>query len=107
MFYRYEFVKDDQRVGILTGLDDFFTWQEVFSVCGVFEINLETPNVDMDNTRSYFTDNGNRKFRKGIRKIQKLAASKGIRVDVITTETLDNIVYSDRYQVVIRTPPNL
>ena len=76
--YRYEFVKDNYRIGILAGLDDFFTIDEIFSVCGIFEMDLSCPNMSMSNTKSYFTEKGNRKFRKGIRKIQKLAESKGI-----------------------------
>ena len=30
--YRYEFVKDNYRIGILAGLDDFFTIDEIFSL---------------------------------------------------------------------------
>ena len=103
LLYRYEFVKDDYRVGILAGLDDFFTVEEIFSVCGIFEMELECPTVEMSNTKSYFTEKGNRKFRKGIRRIQKLAENKGISFDTIILDSskVSDILYSDNYQVVV------
>lgn len=104
MLYRYEFSKDNKRVGILVGLDDFFTDDEIFSVCGIFEMKLACPNINMANTKSYFTSKGNRKFRKKIREIKKIANSKGIDVvcENVKEENLDNIVYCDINQVVIR-----
>ena len=101
--YRYEFIKDNYRIGVLAGLDDFFTIDEIFSVCGVFEMNLSCPDMDMSNTKSYFTEKGNRKFRKGIRRIQKLAESKGIVFDSIVKDSneISDILYSDIYQVIV------
>ena len=101
--YRYEFVKDNYRIGILAGLDDFFTIDEIFSVCDIFEMDLSCPNMSMSNTKSYFTEKGNRKFRKGIRKSQKLAESKGIVFDTIVKDSneISDILYSDIYQVII------
>ena len=32
LLYRYEFVKDDYRIGFLTGLDDFFTDDEILAI---------------------------------------------------------------------------
>ena len=100
---RYEFVKDGYRVGFLTGLDDFFTEDEVLSCSWVFERDLDCPNFDMCNTKSYFTEKGNRKFRKSIRKIQKLAESKGILFETIVKDSSEifDILSSDIYQVIV------
>lgn len=102
--YRYEFSKDNKRVGILVGLDDYFTDDEILSVCWFFETHLDCPNVDMTNTKSYFTDKGNRKFRKKIREIKKIANSKGINVicEHIEEGSLSDIVYCDVNQIVVR-----
>ena len=101
MFYRYEIVSNDQRVGLLTGLDDLFTEREVWSLIGPFELYLPGPDVSMSDTRSYFTDDGNRKFRKAIRRIIKRVLDKGLHVDIITKDTLDDILYEDKYQAVV------
>ena len=57
----------------------------------------------MSNTKSYFTEKGNRKFRKKIREIQKLAESKGLGFETIIKDSseISDIFYSDIYQVVI------
>ena len=100
--YRYEFQKDNKNIGILTGLDNFFNEDEILSVCGIFEMDLDAPNIDMTNTRSWFTEKGNRKFRKMIRKIKKIAEEKNINVICINIdkENLKNIIYEDIYQVI-------
>lgn len=102
MLYRYEFNKANKSVGILVGMDEYFTEDEVFDCALFFEFKLECPTVDMTNTKSYFTDKGNRKFRKKIREIKKLANSKGVEVICRKVEEndLSNIVYKDNYQVV-------
>ena len=104
--YRYEFVKDDFRIGILTGLDYYFTMDEIFEVCCIFEMALKCPPIDMRNSKSFFTDNGNRKFRKGIRKIKNIAATKGIVVECIIKDMseLKDILYSDNYQIIVNNP---
>lgn len=100
--YRYEFRKNDKSIGILTGLDDFFTDDEIFSVCGIFEMKLDAPDIDMSNTKSWFTEKGNRKFRKMIRKIKKIAEEKNIEVvcKLCNKEDLKEILYEDIYQVI-------
>lgn len=104
MLYRYEFLKDNKRFGILTGLDDCFTLDEVFSVCGIFEVCLDCPSISMLNTKSYFTDKGNKKFRKAIRRIKKLADEKGISVfcEKVEKENISDILYEDKYQIIIK-----
>lgn len=101
--YRYEFQKDNKRIGILTGLDEFFTENDIFSVCGVFEMDLELPPISMKDTKSFFTEKGNRKFRKSIRKIEKLANKYNISFITIkmNKEDLVDILYEDNYQIVI------
>ena len=104
MLYRYEIQSKDKLVGILTGLDDFFTVDEILSLGWFFEVKLNAPDIDMCNTKSYFTEKGNRKFRKAIRNISKLAELKGLRVVCtnINKEDLDNIVYEDVNQVIVK-----
>ena len=65
-------------------------------------MDLDAPNIDMTNTRSWFTEKGNRKFRKMIRKIKKIAEEKNINVICINIdkENLKNIIYEDIYQVI-------
>lgn len=100
--YRYEFQKDNKNIGILTGLDNFFNEDEILSVCGIFEMDLDAPNIDMTNTRSWFTEKGNRKFRKMIRKIKKIAETKNIEVicKTIDINNLNKILYKDIYQII-------
>lgn len=104
MLYRYEIQSENNSVGILTGLDEYFTVDEIWSLGWFFEVKLNAPDIDMCNTKSYFTEKGNRKFRKAIRNISKLSESKGLKVVCITVnrEDLDNIVYEDVNQVIIK-----
>ena len=102
MFVRYEFEKDNKKIGILTGLDDFFSVDEILSLGWIFEKDLELPNISMKNTKSYFTEKGNRKFRKAIKAIKKAAKDKGINVVCERKESLENILYQDKYQVIMR-----
>lgn len=102
--YRYEFSKNGNSIGFLTGLDDYFTEDEIFKVCGIFEVSLNCPDINMDNTKSWFTEKGNRKFKKMIRKIQKIAEEKDIEFVCRKTEketVKDLILYEDTYQVII------
>lgn len=104
MLYRYEIQSENNSVGILTGLDEYFTVDEIWSLGWFFEVKLNAPGIDMCNTKSYFTEKGNRKFRKAIRNISKLSELKGLKVVCITVnkEDLDNIVYEDVNQVIIK-----
>lgn len=102
--YRYEFKKDDYSVGVLTGLDDFFTVEEICELCWIFERDLKCPSVDMENTISFFTEKGNRKFRKAIRKIKSIADNKNLEFCCIVkpVNSLLNIVYQDNYQIIVK-----
>ena len=104
MLYRYEFVEGNTKTGLLVGLDDYFTTDEILSVCWIFELKLNSPGINMKNTKSYFTDRGNRKFRKMIRKIRNIAKTKNLDVVCVkvSEEGLNNVVYKDQYQVVIK-----
>ena len=102
--YRYEFSKNGNNIGFLTGLDDYFSEEEIWSVCWIFEAKLDCPNFSMENTKSYFTADGNRKFRKAIRKIQKIAESKNIDfvcIQIEKEDIEDLILYEDINQVII------
>ena len=104
--YRYEFKKGDYSIGILTGLDEFFTVDEICELCWIFERDLKCPNVDMENTISFFTERGNRKFRKAIRKIKNIADAKNLDFSCIIKpfDKLKNVVYQDNYQVILKNP---
>lgn len=101
--YRYEFSDKNKRVGILVGLDDYFDEEEIWDLSAIFEDELKAPDIEMLGTKSYFTEKGNRKFKKSIRRIHKAAKEKGIDVINIVKDIseIGNIVYSDNYQVVV------
>lgn len=100
---RYEFViNNENRIGILVGLDELFNIDEVLSLGWIFERDLKLPDIPMTNTKSYFTEKGNRKFRKAIREIKRVAASKNIEIvcEKIDISSLNEILYIDEYQVI-------
>lgn len=101
MFFRYEFEKDGKKTGILTGLDDYFSIDEILSLGAVFEEKLALPEISMENTRSYFTEKGNRTFRKAIRKIKKSAFERGINVTCEIKSSLEDILWEDEKQVIV------
>lgn len=101
MFFRYEFEKDGKRTGLLTGLDDYFSFDEIWTLGAIFEEKLDLPQIPMNNTRSYFTEKGNRTFRKAIRKIKKAALEKNINVICEIKSSLENILWEDEKQVII------
>ena len=101
MLYRYQF---SDNVGFLTGLEEYFSDKEILSLSWIFERDLALPNCSMNNTKSYFTENGNRKFRKAIRKIRQLAEERNIDffcVKIERKEIEETILYEDVYQVII------
>lgn len=101
--YRYEI--KEKNIGFLAGLDDIINEDEIFPLVFYFETCLEGPNIDMENTKSYFTSIGNRKFSKAIRNIKKVLLEKGYTVSctcVSIDEIKSKIVYSDKYQIVVK-----
>ena len=102
MLYRYELSKNG--IGILIGMDDYFSLYEYFSLEDIFEEKLDKPTCDMEHTKSYFTEKGHRRFRKIIRKIIKAYEGKGVEVKRIEIEQskLKNVVYADKYQMVVK-----
>ena len=102
MFIRYEFEKDDERIGILTGLDKYFSDDEILALGWVFEKYLDLPDINMEKTKSYFTEKGNRKFGKAIRRIKQAAKKHGLNVVCEKLNLIDTILYADAYQVVVQ-----
>lgn len=91
-----------ENKGILTAVDDYFNDNTAFGLIFYFEDELPGPNIDMRNTKSYFTMRGNRKFKKAIRKLIVAYQSKGLRVSRIEKEIPeDAILYKDTFQVVV------
>lgn len=99
--YRYQL--QDSKVGILVALDDYFDDNDILGLGWIFECKLDAANIDMDNTISYFTQEGNRKFHKAINRIIKRFESIGVKIEKLEInyeDIKDNVVYSDKLQVV-------
>lgn len=106
MLYRYELSKNGE--GIIVAMDDYFSMDEFFKLGWLFEVKLKGPTCDMEHTKSYFTEKGHRRFRKNIRKIIKVYEGKGVEVKRIEIKKskLKNIIYTDKYQVVVKYEEN-
>lgn len=103
MYYRYEYESGCTRdhTGILVGLDDIFDENEALNLSWYFDMYLERPFDVLNGTVSYFTEKGNRKFNKAIRKIKKAALEKGINIVRLESDGSDlEIFYKDEYQIV-------
>lgn len=101
MLYRYEFKHN--QVGIFIGMDDIFDPETAFGLSAFFDDELKRPCENLENTISYFTEKGNRKFSKALRKIKKASVEKGY--EVIKVEKEENeleILYKDKYQVLAK-----
>lgn len=98
MLYRYEFAHNHK--GFITELDDLFGEDKAWELSFYFDLHLERPAADLKGTMSFFTEKGNRKFSKTIKKIKKFASEKGYEVIRIEKEEKDlEILYKDEYQV--------
>ena len=92
----YRYTVDGQ--GFLT---DYFKPSEFFPICWVFEAKLPLPNINMEDTTSYFTEVGNKTFRKAIKKARLAYESRGVSWTQTITEIKDeDILYKDRYQII-------
>lgn len=101
MLYRYEFKHNN--VGIFVGMDDIFDPDTAFELSAFFDDNLKRPRDNIENTISYFTDKGNRKFSKAIKKIKRASLKKGFEVVRIEKEENElEILYKDKYQVLAK-----
>ena len=108
--YRYVVYSDKEEhqhfsgYGILTSLDYIFDEDTIIYLTAVLLDDLPDPDVNMDNTVSYFTKKGNRKFNKAIRKIKKALIDKGFQVLTVYEDYENlNVIYEDKYQVVAST----
>ncbi len=108
MFVRYELYVDDepQDIGIFHGLSELGMEEGVIDDCmHPFDEMLKIP-VDVFEkyqTKSYFTELGEKRFSDDIKKITVLYDSGGLfDVRRICAETLDDIVYQDPYQAVVK-----
>ena len=109
--YRY-IISDGRNIGILVYLDQVFDpntddgLDMIWKLCHPFEDFLKKPNIDgWPCSRFWFTEKGNRKFNKAIRKIRKEYSSMGIetqRLEMDIDSDSEEIVYRDEYQVAIR-----
>ena len=101
MYYRYMLEKKGEKTGILTGLDSYFSLDEAMELGWIFEEKLALPPISMSDTKSYFTEKGNRCFRKAIRKIQEAAEKKGVQTICETQKDLSDILWKDEKQVIV------
>ena len=100
--YRYEVVDNDIRQGFLTAFDDYFDDDTIFELCWFFEHKLPDPDINMQNTISYFTEKGNRTFNKAIKAAKKEFIKRGLEfICIIDDINPDDIIYQDKYQVII------
>ena len=98
MLYRYEFAHNHK--GFLTELDELFGEDKAWELSFYFDLHLDRPIADLKGTISFFTEKGNRKFSKTIRKIKEYASEKGYEVIRIEKKEEDlDILYKDKYQV--------
>lgn len=108
--YRYVVISDKKEhehfsgYGILTSLDYIFDEDTIIDLTHIFLDELPDPDCNMNDTCSYFTKKGNRKFNKAIRNLRKALQDKGFHVIVVYEDYENlNIIYEDRYQVVAST----
>ena len=108
MFIRYELYVDDeyQDVGIFQGLseldlDDDTSDSYMAPFDNVMIIPFET--FINQKTKSWFTEKGEKKFLNDINRIIALYDDNGLfEVRRIVEENLQDIVYSDEYQVITK-----
>ena len=101
--YRYFIKTDTTEIGFLCDLESYFSENEFFNLAAIFEDELDAPDIDMRNTISFFTQKGNRKFHKAIKKCQTAYEQLGIQFVRIEKEINESeIVYQDKYQIILR-----
>lgn len=117
--YRYELVTkpgyEDVHLGIFSAAEVFFAkeleddhkdFDRVFNVLFFLDHRLQLPSCNMDHTISYFTPAGNKRFRKGVRKLINLYLElsdvhvKTVIKDITEIDP-DIILYRDKYQVIL------
>ena len=108
----YRYIVKGTETGILVYLDKVFNpntddgLDMIYRLCWPFEDFLKKPNIDgYPYSRFWFTEKGNRKFNKAIRKIRKEYLSRGIETERLEMDIDDDnpdIIYEDEYQVAIR-----
>ena len=112
MLYRYEFESGCEypHTGFLCGLDELFEEfnDNLFKAIGFFEDNLDCPgecfyDKTLPRLVCYFTEKGNKKFRKSIKNIKEEVNKININMIKLTLDEsiIDKIYYEDKYQVVI------
>lgn len=108
--YRYVVLSDKEEhqsfsgYGIMTALDYIFDEDTIIDLTAILLDRLPDPDCNMDNTCSYFTKKGNRKFNKAIRSIKKALVDKGFKVITVYEDYENlNVIYEDQYQVVAST----
>ena len=99
--YCYEIVDGDKRQVFLTALDDYFNIDEIFNLCWFFEDHMKRPELPMDDTLSYFTKRGNRKFHKAILAAKKAYEEKGVKFEFVQREIKEEeVMYKDDFQII-------
>ena len=106
MFFRYEVPKLNQGIfGAIEDILDLNNEEELdllFELVAYFEDNLKAPDINMEDTESWFTQKGNRKFKKSIKKIINALKERNYSVSCIQKELNENeILYKDEYQIII------
>ena len=108
MFIRYELYIDDeaQDVGIFQGISELDLDDDTSDAYLDAFDNVLTIPFDVFvkwRTQSWFTEKGEKRFLEDINRIVALYNNSGLfEVRRIVKETLDDIVYSDEYQVLTK-----
>lgn len=109
--YRYSTIDDDigfiQEAYNYNGENDYVfdnKADDIWKLTAIFEDKLQAPNVRIpEGTKFYFTEKGNRKFHKAIKKLCSFLEENEISElhCIIIDEPNTGIIYRDTYQVAI------
>lgn len=113
MLYRYYIKK--YNAGIFIGLSEFIEstygpnsndgFDIVLRLTGIFEDKLPAPTTKLGEAEYWFTQKGNRKFRKAINKIILYLKNNDIDVEILNMEEDElskyTVLYEDIYQVAL------
>lgn len=113
MFYRYEVQEgfDYPHYGIFMAIQDILNEYESLRFTAIFEDELNAPPdwyfkdklIDFNSEFCFFTQKGNRKFSKAIKKIINALENKGYKVSrILLNENNADILYIDKYQAIIK-----
>ena len=114
--YHYEASNMYEASGFLTRINEMLDdatdteWSDLFSLISIFGDKLIAPDSkiyqDNPSARSWFTEKGNRKFRKAISEIRRYMSDEYGYTLITETKEISSddpgIIYSDSLQIVLK-----